>query len=130
SFCATSLWATPRLALAHPLVTCLNVLLLDIRGGYRSGKAGDLVTRRSARKGPTLALPTLRAEQRSFRATLSASPSTTAAARTEFAGHFAHAALELVKAFVPRSSLHDQIHAQLDRGSNQDARGLRATAPR
>ncbi|KAL1641603.1 hypothetical protein SLS61_010027 [Didymella pomorum] len=38
-----------------------------------------------------------------------------AAVRPDFAGHFAHAALDTVKAFVPRSSLHDRIHAQLAR---------------
>ncbi|EUC26825.1 hypothetical protein COCCADRAFT_113294, partial [Bipolaris zeicola 26-R-13] len=37
------------------------------------------------------------------------------AARADFAGHFAHAALEPVKAFVSRSLLHDQIYAQLGR---------------
>ncbi|KAJ4332750.1 hypothetical protein N0V95_009586 [Ascochyta clinopodiicola] len=35
--------------------------------------------------------------------------------RAEYAGHFAHVALEPVKAFVLRSLLHDQIHAQLAR---------------
>ncbi|CAN9379920.1 unnamed protein product [Alternaria alternata] len=34
-----------------------------------------------------------------------------------FAGHFAHAALEPVKAFVSRRLLHDQIHAQLGRNA-------------
>ncbi|KAI1557319.1 hypothetical protein PtrEW7m1_012183, partial [Pyrenophora tritici-repentis] len=54
----------------------------------------------------------------------------TAAARAEFAGHIAHAVIEPVKAFVPRSSLHDQIHAQLSRDATHAGVGLRATAPR
>ncbi|XP_014552000.1 hypothetical protein COCVIDRAFT_41753 [Bipolaris victoriae FI3] len=41
--------------------------------------------------------------------------SSSAATRPDFEGHFAHAAFEPVRAFVLRSSLHDQIHMQLAR---------------
>jgi tetratricopeptide (TPR) repeat protein len=99
----------------------------------RSGRAGDLAARMYARKGPASALPTLLAEHPSSRATSSASPSvsasqrypllfgalqradSSAATRVDYAGHFAHAALQPVKAYVPRSSLHAQIYAQLSR---------------
>lgn len=41
--------------------------------------------------------------------------------RPDFEGHFAHAAFEPAKAFVPRSSLHDQIHAQLTRAATDNS---------
>ncbi|KAJ6195117.1 P-loop containing nucleoside triphosphate hydrolase protein [Bipolaris maydis] len=46
---------------------------------------------------------------------ISAPSSSPVATRPDFDGHFAHAASEPVKAFVPRSSLHDKIHTQLTR---------------
>jgi hypothetical protein len=104
------------------------------------GRAGNLAMCRSARKGPALALPTLWAEHRSSRATSSASPSVSATrryqhlaqdpslqcadssapARSDYAGHFAHAALQPVKAYVPRHALHDLSRIQVFR---QDAGG-------
>ncbi|KAJ8108175.1 hypothetical protein OPT61_g8359 [Boeremia exigua] len=44
------------------------------------------------------------------------------AARPDFTGHFAHAALEPVRAFVQRRLLHDQIYAQLAHDAADNSR--------
>ncbi|EUC44359.1 hypothetical protein COCMIDRAFT_98402 [Bipolaris oryzae ATCC 44560] len=43
------------------------------------------------------------------------------ATRHDFTGQFAYAALKPVEAFVPRSSLHDQIHTQLARAATDNS---------
>ncbi|KAF2844253.1 hypothetical protein T440DRAFT_484327 [Plenodomus tracheiphilus IPT5] len=103
---ATSSWESNDDASYGPACECIIKAHHQLRATpamelqLRSGRMGDLATRRSAaRKGPASALPIPLAEYPSSKRADSSAP-----ARPNYAGHFAHAALQPVKAYIPRSS--------------------------